>query len=43
MLNERETCQYLKESDFENLFTQELGWDHHTQILEVPTFIQTTI
>ena len=35
MLNERETCQYLKESDFENLFTQVLGWDNHTQTLPV--------
>ena len=35
MLNERETRQYLKESDFENLFTQELGWDHHTQTLNI--------
>ena len=29
------TRQYLKESDFENLFTQELGWDHRTQTLPV--------
>ena len=35
MLNEQETRQYLKESDFENLFTQELGWDHHTQTLNI--------
>ena len=35
MLNLRETRQYLKESDFENLFTQELGWDNHTQTLNV--------
>lgn len=35
MLNLRETHQYLKESDFENLFTQELGWDHHTQTLPI--------
>ena len=28
MLNVRETRQYLKESEFENLFTQELGWDY---------------
>ena len=35
MLNERETRQYLKESDFENLFTQELGWDRHTQTLNI--------
>ena len=35
MLNERNTRQYLKESDFENLFTQELGWDHHAQSLNI--------
>ena len=35
MLNEQNTRQYLKESDFENLFTQELGWDHHTQSLNI--------
>ena len=35
MLNERETRQYLKESEFENLFTQELGWDRHTQTLNI--------
>ncbi len=35
MLNERNTRQYLKESDFENLFTQELGWDRHTQTLPI--------
>ena len=35
MLNIRETRQYLKESDFENLFTQVLGWDNHTQTLNV--------
>ena len=34
-INLRETRQYLKESEFENLFTQELGWDHHTQTLSV--------
>ena len=34
-INLRETRQYLKESDFENLFTQELGWDHHTQSLNI--------
>ena len=34
-INLRETRQYLKESDFENLFTQELGWDHHTQTLPI--------
>ena len=35
MLNERNTRQYLKESEFENLFIEELGWDHHTQTLPV--------
>ena len=35
MLNVRETRQYLKESEFENLFTQVLGWDRHTQTLPV--------
>ena len=35
MLNLRETRQYLRESDFENLFTQQLGWDYHTQTLSV--------
>ena len=35
MLNLRETHRYLKESEFENLFTQELGWDNHTQTLPV--------
>ena len=35
MLNERNTRQYLKESEFEDLFTQELGWDHHTQLLSI--------
>ena len=35
MLNLRETRQYLKESEFENLFTQVLGWDNHTQTLPV--------
>ena len=35
MLNLRETRQYLKESDFENLFTQDLGWDYHTQTLPI--------
>ena len=35
MLNERETRQYLKEAEFENLFIQELGWDRRTQILPV--------
>ena len=35
MLNLQETRQYLRESEFETLFTQELGWDHHTQTLPV--------
>ena len=35
MLNERETRQYLKESEFENLFIDQLGWDRHTQILNI--------
>ena len=35
MLNLRETRQYLKESEFEDLFTQELGWDHHNETLNV--------
>ncbi len=35
MLNLRETRRYLKESEFENLFTQALGWDNHTQTLPV--------
>ena len=34
MLNRQETRQYLKESDFENLFNK-LGWDNHTQTLNV--------
>ena len=33
MLNDQETRQYLKESDFEPLFIEELGWDRHTQTL----------
>ena len=35
MLNEQKTHQYLKESEFENLFIEELGWDHHTQTLNI--------
>lgn len=35
MLNERNTRQYLKESEFENLFIEELGWDRHTQTLPI--------
>lgn len=34
-INLRETRQYLKESDFENLFTQALGWDNYTQTLNI--------
>ena len=34
-INLRETRQYLKESDFENLFIEALGWDHHTQSLNI--------
>ena len=33
--NHQEIRQYLKESDFENLFTQVLGWENHSQILPV--------
>ena len=35
MLNVRETHQYLQESEFGNLFTQKLGWDYHTQTLNI--------
>ena len=36
MLNLRETRQYLKESEFETLFIEELGWDYHrTQPLNI--------
>ena len=35
MLNERETRQYLKESEFEDLFIDQLGWDNHTQTLNI--------
>ena len=31
----QETRQYLKESEFEELFTQVLGWDNHSQTLPV--------
>ncbi len=31
----QETRQYLKESEFEDLFTQVLGWDNHSQTLPV--------
>ncbi len=33
--NFQETRQYLRESEFEDLFTQTLGWDNHSQILPV--------
>lgn len=33
--NHEEKCNYLKESEFEELFTQVLGWDNHTQTLTV--------
>ena len=33
--NHQEIRQYLKESDFEDLFTQTLGWENHSQILPV--------
>ncbi len=33
--NPQETRQYLRESEFEDLFTQTLGWDNHSQILPV--------
>ena len=33
--NSQETRQYLKESDFEDLFTQTLGWENHSQTLPV--------
>ena len=35
MHNEQNIRQYLKESDFEDLFTQKLGWDRHTQTLNI--------
>ena len=35
MLNVQETRQYLKESNFEPLFIEELGWDYHTQTLPI--------
>ena len=35
-INLRETRQYLKESEFETLFIEELGWDYHrTQPLNI--------
>ncbi len=36
-INIQETRQYLKESDFEDLFTQQLGWNYAPkQTLNVP-------
>ena len=35
-INRQETRQYLKESDFQPLFIQELGWDNHSQTLNIP-------
>ena len=34
-INLRETRQYLRESEFEDLFIDELGWDNHTDTLHV--------
>ena len=34
-INLQETRRYLKESEFENLLTQQLGWDNHTETLPV--------
>ncbi len=33
--NHQEVREYLQESEFENLFTQTLGWDNHSQTLTV--------
>ena len=33
--NHQEVREYLQESEFENLFTQTLGWDNHSQTLPV--------
>ena len=35
-MDRQRTRQYLKDFDFEPLFIEELGWDHHTQTLTVP-------
>lgn len=35
MLNEQNTRQYLKESEFEDLFIEELGWDNHNETLNI--------
>ena len=32
----KKSRKYLKESDFEPLFIEELGWDHYNKELEVP-------
>ena len=34
-IDRQETRQYLEGFDFENLFTQLLGWNYHTQTLTV--------
>ena len=34
-INLRETRQYLRESEFEDLFIDELGWDNHSDTLHV--------
>ncbi len=35
-INLHETRQYLKEFKFEDLFIDELGWDNHTDTLNIP-------
>ncbi|MDE0484924.1 MAG: Eco57I restriction-modification methylase domain-containing protein [Candidatus Poribacteria bacterium] len=35
-INFQRTRQYLKEFKFEDLFIEELGWDEHTETLNVP-------
>ncbi len=35
-INIQETRRYLQESDFQPLFIEELGWDYHTQTLNIP-------
>ncbi|MEF9427379.1 MAG: SAM-dependent methyltransferase, partial [Candidatus Mariimomonas ferrooxydans] len=32
----KKSHKYLKESDFNSLFIEELGWDHYNKELEVP-------
>ena len=34
-INPQQTRQYLKQFDFQTLFIRELGWDYHTQTLNV--------